>query len=133
MSTVSPQLMTIDDVFQTVEQSGGGPQLTPPPPGVWTEWTDDTSERECLHDDIGIRPRVGTIEMSEDRVPTRNIEPPYGGGVQSLPGATGCLHLVKFPAAPVLLADGPQFLAGGSRAGRRDPCGGHSRTEVSPC
>ena len=32
MSTVSPQPMTIDDVFQTVEQSGGGPQLTPPPP-----------------------------------------------------------------------------------------------------
>ena len=29
VSTVSPQLMTIDDVFQTVEQSGGGSQLTP--------------------------------------------------------------------------------------------------------
>ena len=28
--TVSPQPMTIDDVFQTVEQSGGGLQLTPP-------------------------------------------------------------------------------------------------------
>ena len=61
MSTVSPQQMTIDDVFHTVEQSGGGPQLTPPPPGVSTEWSDeimadDTSERECPHDDIGIRP-----------------------------------------------------------------------------
>ena len=110
MSTVSPQLMTIDDVFQTVEQSGGGPQLTPPPPpGVLTEWTDDTSERECPHDDIGIRPRVGTIDMSEDRVPTRNIESPYGGGVRSLPGATGCLRPMKFPAATVLLADGPQL------------------------
>ena len=83
MSTVSPQPMTIDDVFQTVEQSGGGPQLTPPPPqqpGVLTEWTDeimaeDTSERECPHDDIGIRPRAGTIEMSEDRVPTRHLSP----------------------------------------------------------
>ena len=32
-STVSPQRMTIDDVFQTVEQSGGGPQLPPPPRG----------------------------------------------------------------------------------------------------
>ena len=30
VSTVSPQQMTIDDVFHTVEQSGGGPQLTPP-------------------------------------------------------------------------------------------------------
>ena len=39
MSTVSPQRMKIDDVFQTVEQSGGGPQLHPP--GVSTEWTDE--------------------------------------------------------------------------------------------
>ena len=30
VATVSPQRMTIDDVFQTVEQSGGGPQLPPP-------------------------------------------------------------------------------------------------------
>ena len=59
MSTVSPQCMTTDDVFQTVEQSGGGPMLTPP--GVLTEWTEeimaeDTSGRECRHDDFGIRP-----------------------------------------------------------------------------
>ena len=32
VSTVSPQRMKIDDVFQTVEQSGGGPQLHPSPP-----------------------------------------------------------------------------------------------------
>ena len=56
-------------------------------------------------------------------------------GCQSLPGAAGSLFLVKFPSAPVLLADGPLvgFLAGGSRAGRRDPCGGRFRTGVSPC
>ena len=112
VSTVSPQRMKIDDVFQTVEQSGGGPQLHPR--GVSTEWTDeimaeDTSVRECPHDDIGIRPRAGTIGMSEDRVPTRNIESPYGGGVRSLPGATGNLPPVKFPTTPVLLADGPQL------------------------
>ena len=116
MSTVSSQPMTIDGVFLTVEQSGGGPQLTPPP-RVSTEWTDeimaeDTSERECPHDDIGIRPRAGTIEMSEDQVPTRNIESPYGGGVRSLPGATGYLLPVKFPTAPVLLADGPSWVLG---------------------
>ena len=52
---------------------------------------------------------ASTIEMSEDRVPTKNIESPYGGGVRSLPGATGSLLPVKFPAAPVLLADGPQL------------------------
>ena len=38
-----------------------------------------------------------------------NMESPYGGGVSSLPGATGSLLPVKFPAAPVLLADGPQL------------------------
>ena len=82
------------------------------PPGVSTEWTEimaeDTSKRECPHDDIGIRWRAGTIEMSEDWVPTKNIESPYGGGVRSLPGATRSLLPVKFSAAPVLLADGPQ-------------------------
>ena len=67
----------------------------------------NTPGRECPHDDIGIRPRMGTMQMSEDRVPTTNIESPYGGGVSSLPGATGSLLPVKFPAAPVLLADGP--------------------------
>ena len=69
----------------------------------------DISGRECPHDDIGIRPRMGTIWMSEDRVPTTNIESPYGGGMSSFPGATGSLLPVKFPAAPVLLADGPQL------------------------
>ena len=39
------------------------------------------------------------MQTSEDRVPSMNIESPYGGRVSSLPG--------KFPAAPVLLADGP--------------------------
>ena len=114
VSTVSPQRMKIEDVFQTVEQSGGGPQLHPPPPGVPMEWTDeimaeDTSVRVCPHDDIGIQPRAGTIGMSEDRVPTRNIASSYGGGVRSLPGATGNLPPVKFPITPVLLADGPQL------------------------
>ena len=49
------------------------------------------------------------MRMSEDRVPSMNVESPYGGGVSSLPGATGSLLPVKFPAAPVLLADGPQL------------------------
>ena len=69
----------------------------------------DTPGWECPHDDVGIRPRMGTMQMSEDRVPSTNIESPYGGGVSSLPSATGSLLPVKFPAAPVLLADGPQL------------------------
>ena len=69
MPTVSPQPMTIDDVFQTVEQYGGGPQLVPSGVSpVWTEETmaEDISRRECPPDDIGIRPRMGTMWTSED-------------------------------------------------------------------
>ena len=78
---------------------------------MWTEETlaGDTPGRECPHDDVEIRPRMGTMRMSEDRVPSMNIELPYGGVVSSLPGATGSLLPMKFPAAPVLLADGPQL------------------------
>ena len=78
----------------------------------------DTPGQVCSHDDVGLRPRM-------------NIESLYGGGQSYLPSATGSLLPVKFPAAPVLLADGPQFLAGCSRAGQRDPCGGHFWTGVS--
>ena len=69
----------------------------------------DTPGRECPHDDVGIRQQMATVRMSDDRVPSTNIESPYGGGVSSLPGATGSFLPVKFPAAPVLLADGPQL------------------------
>ena len=135
MSTVSPQRMTTDDVFQTVEQSGGGPLLIPPPPGDSTEWTEeimaeDTSGRECPHDYFGIRPRTGTIEMSEDRVPIRNIESPYGGGVRSLPGAAENRLPVMFPTASVLRTSAG-FLAGDSCAGRGYPCRGCFQTGVS--
>ena len=70
---------------------------------------EDTPGREGPHDVVGLRPQKGTMWMSKDRVPSMNIESPYGGGVSSLPGATGSLLLVKFPAAPVLLAGGPQL------------------------
>ena len=56
---------------------------------------------------------MGARGMSEDRMPTTNIESPYGGGASSLPGATGSLLPVKFPSAPVLLADGPRWVLGG--------------------
>ena len=87
---------------------------------VWTEKTpaEDTPGRECPHDVVGLRPHKGTMWMSNDRVPLENVESSYGGGVSSLPGAAGDLFTVMFPVAPVLLAGGPQFLAGCSRAGR---------------
>ena len=47
--------------------------------------------------------------MSNDRVPLKNMESPYGGGVSSLPGAAGDPPPVMFPVMPVLLASGPQL------------------------
>ena len=71
---------------------------------------EDTHGRECPHDDaFELRPRTGTIGMSEDGVPIRNIESPYGGGVRSLPCATGNCLPVMVPTAPVPPADGSQL------------------------
>ena len=103
--------MITDDVFQTVEQSGGGPLLAPP--GALAECTEqtmaeDTQGWECPHgDDLELRPRTGTIGISEDGVPIRNIVSPYGGGVRSLPGATGHCRPVMVTTAPVPPANGP--------------------------
>ena len=88
MSTVSPRRMTNDDVFQAVEQSGGGPQLVPS--GVSTVWTEetlaeDTPGRECPRVEVGLRSWRSTMQMSEDRVPSMNIESPYGGGGRPSP------------------------------------------------
>ena len=101
--------MTFNDVSQAVEQSGGTSVGSSGVSTVWTAETlaGDAPGSECPHDDVEIRPRMGTMRMSEDRVPSMNIESLYGGGVSSLPDATGSLLPVKFPGAPVLLADGP--------------------------
>ena len=113
VSTVSPQRMITDDVFQTVEQSSGGSLLAPP--GALAECTErtmaeDTHGRECPHDDdFGLRPRTRTIGISEDGVPIRNIQSPYGGGVWSLPGATGNCLPVMVPTAPLPPANGTQL------------------------
>ena len=47
--------------------------------------------------------------MSNDCVPLKNVESPYGGGVSSLPGAAGDPPPVMFPVVSVLLAGGPQL------------------------
>ena len=47
--------------------------------------------------------------MLLDRVPLKNVESLYGGGVSSLPGAARDPPPVMFPVAPVLLAGGPQL------------------------
>ena len=91
---------TTDNVSLAVEQSGEEPQLVSSRCStVWTEKApaEDTPRRECPHDVVGLRARKGTMWMSNDRVPLKNVESPYGGGVSSLPGAAGDPH-------PVMLA-----------------------------
>ena len=69
---------------------GGGPQLVPSRVStVWTEDTlaGDTPGQECPHYDVEIRPRMGTMRMSEDRVPSTNIESPWCRPSPVLPGA----------------------------------------------
>ena len=122
--------MTIDHVSHTLELSGGasaGPlQGFDSVDRRDSGW--DTPGRECPHDDMEIRPRIGTMRTSEDRVPSMIIESPYGRGVPSLPGDTGSLVPGKFPAAPALLADGPTHMR---RRTRRTRGQGNRRQRAS--
>ena len=72
--------------------------------------------------------------MSNDRVSLENVESPYGGGVWSLPGATGDLLPAMFPVAPALLAGRPQLGSWQIAVVRVDetPAGDSSRREY-PC
>ena len=51
----------------------------------------------------------GTMWMSNDCVPLKNVESPYGGGVSPVLGAAGGPHPAMFPVTPALLAEGPQL------------------------
>ena len=114
VSTVSLQPMTIDDIFQTVEQSGGGPQLVPSgvsPPGVWTEelWLRTFLDGSVLMMILEYDREWAQCGRRKIECLLGTLSRRMGEGCRSLPGATGSLLPVKFPAAPVLLADGPQL------------------------
>ena len=42
---------------------------------------EDTRRRECPHDVVGLHAHKGTMWMSNDGVPLKNVESPYGGRV----------------------------------------------------
>ena len=69
----------------------------------------DTHRRECPHDVVGLHAHTGTVWMSNDCVPLKNVASPYGGGVSALLGAAGGPPPAMFPAMPALLAEGPQL------------------------
>ena len=68
---------------------------------------EDTRRRECPHDVVGLHAHKGTMWMSNDGVPLKNVESPYGGGVSPLLGAAGVCTPAMLPVAPALLAEGP--------------------------
>ena len=67
---------------------------------------EDTRRRKCPHDVVGLHAHKGTMWMSTDGVPLKNVESPYGGGVSPLLGAAGVCTPAMFPVAPALLAEG---------------------------
>ena len=67
----------------------------------------DTRRRECPHDVVELHAHKGNMWMSNDDVPLKNVESPYGGGVPPLLGAAGVCTPATFPVTPVLLAEGP--------------------------
>ena len=104
-STVPPRRTILDDVSLAAEQSGGGepPLVSPGCSAVQTE----KALAECPHDVVGLHAQKGTMWMSNDGVPLKNVESPYGGGVLPLLGAAGVCTPAMFPVAPALLGDEP--------------------------
>ena len=89
---------------------------------------------ECPHDVVGLHAHKGTMWMSNDGVPLKNVESPYGGGVSPLLAAAGVCTPAMFPVAPALLADGPPLgpwqvavvrvdeIPAGDSSGQDSPC-----------
>ena len=77
--------------------------------------------------------------MSNDCVPLKNVESPYGGGVSPLLGAAGGPPPAMFPVASALLAEGPQLgpwqvavvrvdeTPAGDSSGQDSPCATQNR------
>ena len=108
--TVPPQRTILDDVSLAAELSGREPPLVSPRySAVRTEkaLAEDTHRRECPHDVVELHAHKGTMWMSNDDVPLKNVESPYGGGVPPLLGAAGVCTPATFPVTPALLAEGP--------------------------
>ena len=95
---------------------------------------EDTHRRVCPHDVVGLHAHKGTVWMSNDFVPVKNVESPYGGGVSPLPGAAGGPPPAMFPVAPALLAEGPQLGPWQVAVVRVDETpAGDSSEQDSPC
>ena len=100
------------DVIVSVEQPREEPTLvshTDSTAQTEQVLAEDTHIQECSHDVVGLYAHKGTMWITDDRVPQKNIKLPCGGGVLTLPGATGRLLPAMFPAASALPIDEPQL------------------------
>ena len=132
VSTDPPRWTILDDVSVAVEQPEEEPPLVSSRCStVQTEKAsaEDTHRQECPHDVIGSHAHKGTMWMSDDCVPLKNVKSPYGGGVLPLPGAPA-----MFPVAPALLAEEPQLGSWQVAVVRVDETpAGDSSEQDSPC
>ena len=88
VSTVPPRRTIFDDVSLAVEQSGEEPPLVSSGcliVRIEKALAEDTRRRECPHAVVGLHAHKGTVWMSNDCVPLKNVESPYGGGVFAPP------------------------------------------------
>ena len=141
VSTVPPRRTILDDVSLAAEQSGGGgggepPLVSPGYSAVQTEkaFAEDTRRRECPHDVVGLHAHKGTMWMSNDGVPLKNVESPYVGRMSPLLGAAGVCTPAMFPVAAALLAEGPPLGPWQVAVVRVDETlAGDSSRQDSPC
>ena len=94
----------------------------------------EKASAEDTHDVVGLHTHKGTMWMSDDCVPLKNVESPYGGGVSPLPGAARGPPPAMFPVAPALLAEEPQLGSWQVAVVRVDEApAGDSSEQDSPC
>ena len=137
VSTDPPRRAILNDVSVTVEHPGEEPSLVSSRCSTVQTGpasAEDTHRQECPHDVIGLHAHKGTMWMSDDCVPLKNVKSPYGGGVSPLPGAAGGPPPAMFPVAPALLVDEPQLDSWQVAVVRVDETpSGDSSVQDSPC
>ena len=100
------------DVIVSIEQPREEPTLvshTDSTAQTGQVLAEDTHIQECSHDVVGLFAHKGTMWITDDRVPQKNIKSPCGGGVLTLPGAAGGLLPAMFPVASALPIDESQL------------------------
>ena len=137
VSTDPPQRTILNDVSVAVEQPGEEPSLVSSKCSTVQTGqasAEDTHRQEYPHDVIGLHAHKGTMWMSDDCVPLKNVKSPYGGGVSPLPGAAGGAPPAMFPVVPALLVDEPHLRSCHVAVVRVDDSpAGDSSEQDSPC